>query len=114
MPFSNLNYDSSKTNFIWRETEPHWTNRRFTGDALHIFNGKQFETIRSLSKTYQFHEDNSLHGLYAHLESQMGSEDFRFIFDDQHYNSDPTHPSNPEVIPNPLYYIWRGSFRDDV
>lgn len=81
---SDYNIDRNKMNFLFKDTEPHWTNTRFVGDCLHAFPKKYLESfIRAIELEHMFN-GWFMHGVYNHMVNLIGEDNIHFIFDGNH------------------------------
>lgn len=81
---SQYDFDYNKLNFLFRDTEPHWSNTRYVGDCLHGIPKKYLEQfIKAIED-----EHNSggwfMHGLYNRMVPVIGEDKIHFLFDGNH------------------------------
>ena len=88
-PFSELNIDFTKVNFLFREGH-WWDSHKFTTDNIFII-PKQFlpQFIESIQDAYDKPVRNcpDLHPVYSFLLPKIGEENIHIISNEQHYLS---------------------------
>ena len=106
-PLSAFRYNKEVLNCPFREYENLWREHHRIGDAIHVFPGELLTNVKEAMIGYNPGTD-SLHHLWEHMAGKLGESNMGFLFDGFY----DTNPENGGA--NPLYYIWRGGFRNDL
>jgi hypothetical protein len=115
MHFSDLKYNNELFNFLWKEVEWRWKDHHCVADPLHVFDGKFLKTVRDILPEYKtYARDTTLHYVWPLFSRELMTYNLGFVFNG-YYNSNPADLiETGSPTPNPLYYIWRGEYRDDL
>ena len=96
---AHLNFDITKFNFLYKEVEPEWTNRRFVSDIMFGFPVRFLEPFiqaiinehNNPSRTYV----TDMHNSYIRMVEQIGVDNIHFIHDAPHPDPVTRTPENP-------------------
>ena len=82
--FDELNFDFSKFNFLFKETD-WWDNYKFTTDNFYIFPKEYLqnfiECIEELYKTPPRNNCTDMHGMYNFISKKISEDNIHFISD---------------------------------
>jgi hypothetical protein len=82
--FDELNFDFSKFNFLFKETD-WWDNYKFTTDNFYIFPKEYLqnfiECIEELYKTPPRNNCKDMHGMYNFISKKISEDNIHFISD---------------------------------
>lgn len=90
-PVSLFNFNFDKINFIFKDTEPHWSNTRYVGDCFFGIPKKYLSVF--VDSIMWAHDNNAwyMHPIYNYIVQHIGEDNVNFLVDGN-------HPSNENQI----------------
>jgi len=84
---SQMNIDYKKFNFIFRETEPYWTENKYVSDTFFAFPKKFTRWFMEAVQdeiTQPERKYSDMHAAYKRLYPKIGNENIHFMYDGTH------------------------------